>query len=125
MYPQSRKDPSPQSKQRSHHSVSRARHIVVALRSCARDEADLGTFDSIIAITGLAGHAYGSWAHADDRMWLRDYLKDTNARILTYGYESNMDGGQSSNWNTIQDHAARLWNRLTNTREDNQVSIQI
>ncbi|KAL9003003.1 MAG: hypothetical protein Q9188_004103 [Gyalolechia gomerana] len=28
----------------------------------------------VIAITGLAGHAFGSWAHSRSEMWLRDYL---------------------------------------------------
>ncbi|KAF3808441.1 hypothetical protein GCG54_00006299 [Colletotrichum gloeosporioides] len=44
----------------------------------------------IIAVTGLAGNAYGSWAHDENEMWLRDSLQFTapNARILTYGYVS-------------------------------------
>ncbi|KAK4198553.1 hypothetical protein QBC40DRAFT_331209 [Triangularia verruculosa] len=49
----------------------------------------------IIAVTGLAGHAFGSWAHNDQKMWLRDYLpKDiqNRARVMIYGYESQLDG---------------------------------
>ncbi|KAF9875383.1 hypothetical protein CkaCkLH20_07203 [Colletotrichum karsti] len=47
----------------------------------------------VIAITGLAGHAYGSWAWSEERMWLRDDLKKdvANARILTYGYDSECE----------------------------------
>ena len=45
---------------------------------------------SIIAITGLDGHAYGSWRGKGNlgRMWLRDFLsKDLpNCRTMTYGY---------------------------------------
>ncbi|KAF8861968.1 hypothetical protein BDZ45DRAFT_739843 [Acephala macrosclerotiorum] len=51
----------------------------------------------VFAVTGLAGHAYGSWAHADAHMWLREYLpKDApTARILTYGYPSMLQEGSS------------------------------
>ena len=52
----------------------------------------------IIAITGLAGHAFGSWA-ASPHMWLRDFLPEDlpRARILLYGYDSNLAGNQSKN----------------------------
>ena len=52
----------------------------------------------IIAITGLAGHAFGSWA-ASPHMWLRDFLSEDlpRARILLYGYDSNLAGSQSKN----------------------------
>ena len=52
----------------------------------------------IIAITGLAGHAFGSWA-ASPHMWLRDFLPEDlpRARILLYGYDSNLAGSQSKN----------------------------
>ncbi|OBT46051.1 hypothetical protein VE00_03699 [Pseudogymnoascus sp. WSF 3629] len=49
----------------------------------------------IIAVTGLAGHAFGSWAHSAQKMWLRDYLPrdiQNRARILIYGYESQLHG---------------------------------
>jgi hypothetical protein len=44
---------------------------------------------SVIAVTGLAGHAFGSWRNRETQaMWLRDFLpKDVrNIRIMTYGY---------------------------------------
>ncbi|KAI5838881.1 hypothetical protein DFP73DRAFT_588033 [Morchella snyderi] len=48
----------------------------------------------IIAVTGLAGHAFGSWRSPDGpEMWLRDFVpKDLehSARILTYGYNSTL-----------------------------------
>ena len=52
----------------------------------------------IIALTGLAGHAFGSWA-ASPHMWLRDFLPQDlpRARILLYGYDSNLAGSQSKN----------------------------
>lgn len=46
---------------------------------------------SIIAITGLAGHALGSWKSPGGyNVWLRDFLPDDlpECRILTYGYVS-------------------------------------
>ena len=51
----------------------------------------------IIAITGLAGHAFGSWSTATQRMWLRDFLpRDIpQARILIYGYDSHIVNSQS------------------------------
>ena len=52
----------------------------------------------IIALTGLAGHAFGSWA-VSPHMWLRDFLPNDlpRARILLYGYDSNLAGSQSRN----------------------------
>ena len=52
----------------------------------------------IIALTGLAGHAFGSWA-ASSHMWLRDFLPEDlpGARILLYGYDTNLAGSQSKN----------------------------
>ena len=76
--------------------------------------------NSIVAVTGLAGHAYGSWAHSPERMWLRDYLpKDApNTRILTYGYPSKL---QASNSTTIlQDHTNTFVHRLIDVRESGQ-----
>ncbi|KAL1637636.1 hypothetical protein SLS58_009239 [Diplodia intermedia] len=50
----------------------------------------------VIAITGLDGHAYGSWRGKGElsRMWLRDFLsKDLpQCRVLTYGYNSKLTG---------------------------------
>lgn len=55
---------------------------------------------SIIAVTGLAGHAYGSWRHrSTKRMWLQDFLPgdlDGQARVLVYGYDSNLQGNSRS-----------------------------
>ncbi|KFZ01163.1 hypothetical protein V500_00867 [Pseudogymnoascus sp. VKM F-4518 (FW-2643)] len=53
----------------------------------------------IIAVTGLAGHAFGSWkARGSPYMWLRDFLpaEIPNARILTYGYDTKLPGSQST-----------------------------
>lgn len=52
----------------------------------------------IIAVHGLSGHAFGSWAYFDGPtkkyiMWLRDFLSEDvpGIRILTYGYEAKLD----------------------------------
>lgn len=49
-------------------------------------------FYSIIAVHGLNGHAFNTWAAAGGAMWLRDFLPEhfPKARILTYGYNSNV-----------------------------------
>lgn len=44
----------------------------------------------VIAITGLAGHAFGSWAASQHHMCLRDFLPRDfpRTRTLLYGYDS-------------------------------------
>ena len=76
---------------------------------------------SIIAVTGLGGHAYGSWSHSDERMWLRDYLpKDApNARILTYGYQSAL---QSDSISFLEDHTNKFVHKLVDMRDASEVS---
>ena len=51
----------------------------------------------VVAITGLDGHAYGSWSGGDPkRMWLRDFLSEDlpKCRVMIYGYNvSDRDVG--------------------------------
>lgn len=50
---------------------------------------------SLIAVTGLGGHAFGSWkSPISDNMWLRDYLLDDlpNYRVILYGYNTKLVG---------------------------------
>lgn len=78
---------------------------------------------SIIAITGLAGHAFGSWAHSEEKMWLRDYLPKPyahNARILTYGYSSHITGDITS-MVTLSDLSDSFSDNLINMRDLTQV----
>ncbi|KAF8535728.1 hypothetical protein BDD12DRAFT_750928 [Trichophaea hybrida] len=54
----------------------------------------------IVAMTGLAGHAFGSWkSPGKSTMWLRDFLPLSlpDVRILTYGYDSALKGSTSTN----------------------------
>jgi hypothetical protein len=58
------------------------------------DNAEVDT----IALTGLGGHALGSFRSANGQfVWLRDALPGTipKARILTYGYDTKLQGDQS------------------------------
>ena len=67
---------------------------------------------SIIAVTGLAGHAFGSWAHSPKEMWLRDDLPSAlpNVRIITYGYPSSLLG--STSYSSFDGHAGNFTVRL-------------
>lgn len=61
---------------------------------------------SVIAVSGLGGHAFGSFKEKDsDHMWLRDALPFdlTNeatdqpmARVVTYGYNSTVSNSHST-----------------------------
>lgn len=52
-----------------------------------------------MAVCGLNGHAYGSWAGKADhrglkRMWLRHFLQRDmpGCRVMVYGYNSRLTG---------------------------------
>ncbi|RDW59938.1 hypothetical protein BP6252_13025 [Coleophoma cylindrospora] len=66
---------------------------------------DLPVTADIIAITGLDGHAYGSWRGKGNlgRMWLRHFLsKDLpSCRTMIYGYNSKLS---SHGLDTIMDY---------------------
>ncbi|KAJ5366097.1 hypothetical protein N7541_000038 [Penicillium brevicompactum] len=75
----------------------------------------------IIAITGLDGHAYGSWQGRGNlgRMWLRDFLsKDLpQCRTMIYGYNSKLS---SHGVDTILDYGRELMEemkQIRNTKE--------
>ncbi|KAF8873893.1 hypothetical protein BD779DRAFT_281145 [Infundibulicybe gibba] len=61
----------------------------------------------IIAIHGLNGHAFNTWA-SGEVMWLRDFLPGhfPQARIMTYGYDSNVR--HSNGVSGISDFAKKL-----------------
>ncbi|KAI5776307.1 hypothetical protein EDC01DRAFT_683096 [Geopyxis carbonaria] len=45
----------------------------------------------VVAVTGLAGHAYSSWQNRrSQQMWLQDFLPNDvkNIRVMTYGYDT-------------------------------------
>ncbi|KAL1616637.1 hypothetical protein SLS56_011340 [Neofusicoccum ribis] len=71
----------------------------------------------IIAITGLNGHAYGSWMGKGNsgRMWLRHFLsKDMpNCRTMTYGYNSKLSTHEID---TIMDYGRGMIEELKKVR---------
>ncbi|KAA8895135.1 hypothetical protein FN846DRAFT_785438, partial [Sphaerosporella brunnea] len=74
----------------------------------------------IIAITGLAGHAFGSWQNRETQaMWLHDFLPGhfENARIMTYGYNSSLLEPNGAN---LTDHRRGFIQELYNARVDCQ-----
>ena len=79
---------------------------------------------SVIAITGLDGHAYGSWRGKGSlgRMWLRDFLcKDLPyCRVMIYGYNSKLS---EHGIDTIMDYGRGLQEELKKVRATEQVSI--
>ncbi|TGZ77414.1 hypothetical protein EX30DRAFT_297530, partial [Ascodesmis nigricans] len=76
----------------------------------------------IIAVTGLAGHALGSWRSSDRHtVWLRDFLpRDIpTCRILTFGYESTVQ--HSVSVNRFQHYGKQLLERLREVRDHDDV----
>ena len=83
---------------------------------------------SVIAITSLGGHAFGSWRSRaatmrpiDRPMWLRDFLPGSfpNARIMTYGYDSTLKEPSSVN---IADYRRGFIECLVKCRRQHPVS---
>ena len=78
---------------------------------------------SIIAITGLDGHAYGSWRGKGNlgRMWVRDFLsKDLPCcRTMIYGYNSKLS---THGVDTIMDYGRGLIEELKKVRNTEEVS---
>jgi hypothetical protein len=81
-------------------------------------------YASVVAITGLGGHAFGSWRSRaltdrpiDRPMWLRDFLPDyfTNTRIMTYGYDSSLRYPNGAN---LSDYRRNFIECLRNARRD-------
>jgi hypothetical protein len=70
----------------------------------------------IVAVTGLAGHAFGSWSSSPQQMWLRDFLPEDipDVAIYTYGYDSRLQHTLSRN--IISDHARRFVDKLAYLR---------
>jgi hypothetical protein len=78
----------------------------------------------VVAVTGLAGHAFGSWKNrTSKRMWLRDFLsKDIpNLRVMTYGYKSNLVGDITDDFQTLLDYTKDLIHALETVRRSDEV----
>ncbi|CAG8221500.1 unnamed protein product [Penicillium salamii] len=76
----------------------------------------------IIAITGLDGHAYGSWQGRGNlgHMWLRDFLsKDLpQCRTIIYGYNSKLS---SHRVDTILDYGQELIEEIKKVQTTKQI----
>jgi protein SERAC1 len=77
-----------------------------------------GAFD-LIAVSGLGGHAFGSFKQRDgEYMWLRDGIPQERTlesiRVIIYGYDSRMVG--SRDFQGLGAIASTFKNRLKNLR---------
>ena len=94
-------------------------HLLIIPQYCAKLY-----WSSIIAVPGLNGHAYETWAHHEDgqpaseAMCLRDFLPHNvkRARILVYGYKSALLGLDTS-VSGVKDFAHDLLQRIIDDRE--------
>jgi len=77
----------------------------------------------VVAVTGLAGHAYGSWRNSKTgRMWLEECLpRDiSNVRIMTYGYNTKLVGAGLDGSRLI-DHRRSFIEQLNIARSEDKV----
>lgn len=80
---------------------------------------------SIVAVTGLAGHALGSWRGKGTlrKMWLKDFLQDDlglpDCRTMIYGYDSLL---KSYGVHGVGDYATDLIMALRTARRSPEVS---
>ena len=75
----------------------------------------------VVAITGLDGHAYGSWTGGNPKcMWLRDFLSEDlpKCRVMIYGYNSKLS---NPGLHTIADFGRGLRDELLQARRSDQV----
>lgn len=71
----------------------------------------------IVAVHGIMGDAYTTWAHSNGHFWLRDSLPEEvpGARIFSYGYPANVF--LSLEKGRIDDHAKVLLEDLRDMRK--------
>lgn len=87
---------------------------------------------SVVAVHGLnrldkEDHAFATWTASNGAMWLRDdgFLKAAlpNARVLLFGYNSNIAFGTSTGG--VYEQAENLLNRLEALRSVRRFSCPI
>ncbi|KAF8538748.1 hypothetical protein BDD12DRAFT_841185 [Trichophaea hybrida] len=72
----------------------------------------------VIAVTGLAGHAFGSWRNLEThQMWLKDLLPHDvkNIRVMSYGYDSSLLGHDKAE-NRLLDYQRLFIQDIENVR---------
>jgi hypothetical protein len=84
-------------------------------------------FRSVIAVTGLAGHAFGSWRNREThQMWLKDLLPHDvqNIRIMLYGYDSRLIR-QGKTESRLLDYQRLLIQDIENARGSVKVGVLV
>jgi len=111
-----------------YYPISNPPHLQLSISSCFPLPPNLPDADfkrlvcSVVAVTGLAGHAFGSWRSRKTRdMWLKDYLPEDikHIRIMTYGYNSSLVEGNDVR---LSDHRRHFIQQLENCRISAEVS---
>jgi hypothetical protein len=79
---------------------------------------------SIVAITGMDGHAYGSWMSREGNnsaMWLRDFLEQDlpDCRTMIYGYHSKL---LATNMNELKEYGRMFMAEIEKVRDTVEVS---
>lgn len=75
-----------------------------------------------MAVTGLAGHAYGSWKDKmSGKMWLEEFLPrslgEYPVRIMTFGYDTSLNRPSSSaSGEGVMDFAGELLREIEESR---------
>jgi hypothetical protein len=81
----------------------------------------------VVAVTGLAGHAFGSWrSRITRRMWLKDFLPNDikNIRIMTYGYDSRIIKCSGSNpSSSLSDYRGSFIEELHKSRASKELKV--
>jgi len=81
---------------------------------------------SVIAVTGLAGHAFGSWmSRKTNKMWLKDLLPYDirNIRIMSYGYDGQL-AVQGKSDNRLLDYQRLFVQDIENARRATVVGVR-
>ena len=79
-------------------------------------------YHSVVAVTGLAGHAFESWRNREsNRMWLQEFLPNNikGIRIMTYGYNTEANTGR------ILDHRRDLVQQIQSARGSQEVVTMV
>jgi len=100
--------------------------VAVRALGTTHEDADSGC-NSVIAVTGLAGHAFGSWrSRKTHQMWLKDFLAHDvpNIRILSYGYDSSLLGHGKAE-NRLLDYQRLLIQDIENARSSVKVGVLV
>lgn len=84
---------------------------------------DNRSVSSIVAVHGLNGHREKTWTADNNILWLQDLLpkKVSQARIITYGYDSRTHSSEHLTRQTLYGHATNFVSRLSLYREETEV----